>query len=188
MKPTFVLISVVDIPFFAFLLFDTCANTHYCFAYSFVLLLYYILFCSKIVHVLKDGVRYVSVEVNSIIILAMNKDGILSDDKLKMKESVQPNGQHGDDIIVIDSQSDENKAGAKTNIRDDLFKEHKEPVCRSRTVDNNVNDEETSIADDDSEADSNEFFLCESDNEQASASEVDTEVCGSNKLLNYFNI
>ena len=118
----------------------------------------------------------------------MNKDGILSDDELKKMESVQPNGQHGDDIIVIDSQSDENKAGAKTNIRDDLFKEHKEPVCRSRTVDNNVNDEETSIADDDSEADSNEFFLCESDNEQASASEVDTEVCGSNKLLNYFNI
>jgi len=130
-------------------------------------------------------VRYVSVEVNSIIILAMNKDGILSDDKLKMTESVQPNGQHGDDIIVIDSQSDENKAGAKTNIRDDLFKEHKEPVCRSRTVDNNVNDEETSIADDDSEADSNEFFLCESDNEQASASEVDTEVCESNKPFQY---
>jgi len=105
----------------------------------------------------------------------MNKDGILSDDELKKMESVQPNGQHGDvDIIIIDSQNDENKAGAKTNIRDDLFKEHKEPVCR--TVDNNVNDEETSITDDDSEADSYEFFLRESDNEQASASEVDTEV------------
>jgi len=101
----------------------------------------------------------------------MNKDGILSDDELKKMESVQPNGQHGDvDIIIIDSQNDENKAGAKTNIRDDLFKEHKEPVCR--TVDNNVNDEETSITDDDSEADSYEFFLRESDNEQASASEV----------------
>ncbi|PUZ38800.1 hypothetical protein GQ55_9G225000 [Panicum hallii var. hallii] len=105
----------------------------------------------------------------------MNKDGILSDGKLKKMESVQPNGQHGDDdIIIIDSQSDENKAGAKTNIRDDLYKEHKEPVCR--TVDNNVNDEETSITDDDSEADSYEFFLRESDNEQASASEIDTEV------------
>jgi len=114
----------------------------------------------------------------------MNKDGILSDDELKKMESVQPNGQHGDvDIIIIDSQNDENKAGAKTNIRDDLFKEHKEPVCR--TVDNNVNDEETSITDDDSEADSYEFFLRESDNEQASASEVDTEVCESNKQFQY---
>jgi len=154
----------------------------FCLFICFTFVLYFV--CSKIDHVRQDGMRYVYVEVNSIIILAMNKDGILSDDKLKMTESVQPNGQHGDvDIIIIDSQNDENKAGAKTNIRDDLFKEHKEPVCR--TVDNNVNDEETSITDDDSEADSYEFFLRESDNEQASASEVDTEVCESNKPFQY---
>ncbi|OEL21409.1 Protein CHROMATIN REMODELING 20 [Dichanthelium oligosanthes] len=128
----------------------------------------------KIAHVCKGGIRYVSVEVNDIIILDMDNDGILSDDKLKKMESVQPNGRLGDDdIIIIDSQSDENKVGAKTNISDGLSKEHKEPVYR--TMDNNVN-EETSITDDGSEADSYEFFLPESDNEQASASEEDTEV------------
>ncbi|CAN6288056.1 unnamed protein product [Urochloa humidicola] len=104
----------------------------------------------------------------------MDKDGILSDDKLKRMKSVQPNGQLGDeDIIVIDSQSDENRVGAKTNTRDDLFKEHEDPV--SRTMDNNVN-EETSITDDDSDADSYEFILHESDDEQASAIEEDSEV------------
>ncbi|CAN6293341.1 unnamed protein product [Urochloa humidicola] len=103
----------------------------------------------------------------------MDKDGVLSDDKLKKMESVQPNGQLGnDDIIIIDSQSDEYKVEAKTNTGD-LFEEHNEPV--SRTMDNNVN-EETSSTDEDSDADSYEFFLRESDNEQASASEEDTEV------------
>ncbi|RCV42654.1 hypothetical protein SEVIR_9G232600v4 [Setaria viridis] len=108
------------------------------------------------------------------MILCMNQDGILPDDKLKNMESVQTNGQLGDDdIIIIDSQSDENKVGAKSSIREDLFKEHKEPVCK--TMDNDVN-EETSITDDDSEADSFEFFVHESDNEQALGSEKDTEV------------
>lgn len=109
----------------------------------------------------------------------MNKDGILSD-KLKKMESVQPNGHLGDDdIIIIDSQSEEHKVGAKTNIRDDLYEEHKEPV-----MDNNVK-EETSITDDDSEADSYESFLRESDNEQASAYDEDTEVCESNTPFQY---
>lgn len=134
------------------------------------------LFCSKIVNVCKDGIIYVSVEVNDIIVLDMNEDGILSD-KLKKMESVKRNGQLGDDdIIIIDSQSDDHKVGAKTYIRDDLYEEHKEPV-----MDNNVN-KETSITDDNSEADSYESFLPESDNEQASAYDEDTEVCESNTL------
>ncbi|KAJ1295322.1 hypothetical protein BS78_01G215300 [Paspalum vaginatum] len=104
----------------------------------------------------------------------MNNDGMLSDEKLRKMESVQPNGQLGDDdIIVIDSQSDENKVGAETNITDCLIEEHKEPVCG--TMDNNAN-EEQSITDDDSEADSYESFLHESDNEQTSAHEEDAEV------------
>ena len=49
-------------------------------------------------------------------------------------------------------------------------------------MDNNAN-EETSITDDDSEADSYQFSLRESDNEQASASEEGTEVCESYKLF-----
>ncbi|XP_066370876.1 protein CHROMATIN REMODELING 20-like isoform X2 [Miscanthus floridulus] len=102
----------------------------------------------------------------------MNKDGILSDDKMARMESFQPNGQLVD-IIIIDSQSDENKIGVETSIRDSSLKEHKEPPCT--TMDNNAN-EETSITDDDSEADSYEFSLRESDNEQASASEEGTEV------------
>lgn len=109
----------------------------------------------------------------------MNKDGILSDDKLAKMESVQPNGQQVD-IIIIDSQSDENKIGVETSIRDSSLKEDKEPPCT--TMDNNTN-EETSITDDDSEADSYELSLQESDNEQASASEEGTEVCESCKLF-----
>lgn len=114
----------------------------------------------------------------------MNQDGILVDDNLKNMESVKTNGQLGDDdIIIIDSQSDENKDGAKISISDDLFKEHKEPGCK--TTDNDVN-EETSITDDDSEADSYEFFARESDNEQASGSEIDAEVCESNDLFQFY--
>lgn len=114
----------------------------------------------------------------------MNQDGILADDNLKNMESVKTNGQLGDDdIIIIDSQSDENKDGAKISISDDLFKKHKEPGCK--TTDNDVN-EETSITDDDSEADSYEFFVRESDNEQASGSEIDAEVCESNNLFQFY--
>lgn len=102
----------------------------------------------------------------------MDKDGILSDENLAKMESAQPNGQRVD-IIIIDSQSDENKIGVETSIRESSLKEHKEPP--RTTVDNNVN-EETSTTDDDSEANSYEFFVRESDNEQASASEEGTEV------------
>jgi len=114
----------------------------------------------------------------------MNKDGILSDDKMARMEYVQPNGQLVD-IIIIDSQSDENKIGVETSIRDSSLKEHKEPPCT--TMDNNAN-EETSITDDDSEANSYEFSLRESDNEQASASEEGTEVCESYKLFRYLSL
>jgi len=104
----------------------------------------------------------------------MNKDGILSDDKMAKMESVQPNGQLVD-IIIIDSQSDENKIGVdtSTSIGDSSLKEYKEPPCT--TMDNNAN-EETSITDDDTESDSYESSLRESDNEQASASVEGTEV------------
>jgi transcriptional regulator ATRX len=110
---------------------------------------------------------------------SMDKDGILSDENLAKMESAQPNGQRVD-IIIIDSQSDENKIGVETSIRESSLKEHKEPP--RTTVDNNVN-EETSTTDDDSEANSYEFFVRESDNEQASASEEGTEVCESYKLF-----
>ncbi|GJN20779.1 hypothetical protein PR202_gb08197 [Eleusine coracana subsp. coracana] len=98
----------------------------------------------------------------------MDKNGILSDDKIKNVQPVQANGQLGDeDVIIIDAESDENKVGAKS---DGLFKEHS-----SGTMDDGLH-EEASVSDDDSEIDSYESFLHESDNEQASASEEDIEV------------
>ncbi|XP_062205430.1 protein CHROMATIN REMODELING 20 [Phragmites australis] len=104
----------------------------------------------------------------------MDKNGILSDGKLKKMESVPPNGQlEDDDVMITESEWDETKAGAKSSIRDGLFKEHKEPECG--TMYDGVH-EEVSITDDVSETDSYEFFLRESDNEPASASEEDIEV------------
>ncbi|GJM84713.1 hypothetical protein PR202_ga00410 [Eleusine coracana subsp. coracana] len=98
----------------------------------------------------------------------MDKNGIVSDDKIKNVQPVQANGQLGDeDVIIIDAESDENKVGAKS---DGLSKEHS-----SGTMDDGLH-EEASVSDDDSEIDSYESFLHESDNEQASASEEDIEV------------
>ncbi|KAL6641027.1 hypothetical protein ACP70R_019208 [Stipagrostis hirtigluma subsp. patula] len=100
----------------------------------------------------------------------MDKNGLLSDDKLKKAEYVEPNGQlQDDDIIIIDSQKDENSVGAKTNATDGHIKE-----SECGTMDNGV-DEAASATDDDS-VDSYDSSLHESDSEQASASEEDIEV------------
>ncbi|TVU30471.1 hypothetical protein EJB05_22097, partial [Eragrostis curvula] len=132
------------------------------------------LFCRIIFHVCKDGTIYVSVSVNDIT-PGMDKNRISSDEKLKSMKSVQSNGQlrDDDDVIIIEAEWDKTKFGTKT---DGLVKEHKDPGHGTMDdVDDGVH-EEASVSDDDSEVDSYEFFLRESDNEEASASEEDIEV------------
>ncbi|KAL6842436.1 hypothetical protein ACP4OV_027863 [Aristida adscensionis] len=100
----------------------------------------------------------------------MDMNGLESDEKLKKEESVQPNGQLEDDIIIVDPEKNGDTVGAETNIRDVLLKN---PKCG--TMDNGVH-EEASVTDYDSETNSDELSLDESDSAQASASEEEIEV------------
>ena len=107
-----------------------------------------------------------------------------SDAELEKMEAVHASGlPPGDDIVIIESEGDENKAGVETNIREDAFEEQKKHTCEK--TDTGVLEEEPTSNDDDSDSDLYGFFLRDSEDEQASESdaEKDIEVCASNYLF-----
>uniref|UniRef100_A0A452YC99 Uncharacterized protein n=1 Tax=Aegilops tauschii subsp. strangulata TaxID=200361 RepID=A0A452YC99_AEGTS len=113
----------------------------------------------------------------------MDVNGKLSDGDLKKTEALHSNGQPVDDVIIIESEGDENKVVVETNIIEGPFEEHKEHRCDK--TDNSAHEEASMSSDDDSDSDLY-GFLRESENEQTSESDVeetDIEVCASNYVL-----
>lgn len=113
----------------------------------------------------------------------MDVNGKLSDDDLKKMEAARSNGQPVDDILIIESERDDNEAVVETNTVEGPFEEHKERKCDK--MDNSVHEEASTSTDDDSDSDMY-GFLHESENEQTSESDVeekDIEVCASNYVL-----
>uniref|UniRef100_A0A0D9XKB5 Transcriptional regulator ATRX n=1 Tax=Leersia perrieri TaxID=77586 RepID=A0A0D9XKB5_9ORYZ len=98
----------------------------------------------------------------------MDDNKKLSDDKSKSMEPVHSNGQAGEnEIIIIEHESDENKSEVDT--RHGVCEAHK--VNGYGTTENGSH-EEASSTDDDSESDSYEYLLRESDNERTSESDA----------------
>jgi hypothetical protein len=94
--------------------------------------------------------------------------------------AVHSNGQPGDDVIITESEGDENKVGVETSIREGGLEEHTKHKCGK--TDSTVLEEESTSTDADSDSDLYGFYLRESENEQTSESdaEKDIEVCASN--------
>ncbi len=108
----------------------------------------------------------------------MDENRKLSDDMSKKMEPIHSNGEAGEDkTIIIEPESDANKLEVETDARHGICEAHK--VHEYGTMENDLH-EEASTTDDDSENDSYEYLLRESDNEQTSesdAGEGDNEVC-----------
>uniref|UniRef100_A0A452YC77 Uncharacterized protein n=1 Tax=Aegilops tauschii subsp. strangulata TaxID=200361 RepID=A0A452YC77_AEGTS len=100
----------------------------------------------------------------------MDVNGKLSDGDLKKTEALHSNGQPVDDVIIIESEGDENKVVVETNIIEGPFEEHKEHRCDK--TDNSAHEEASMSSDDDSDSDLY-GFLRESENEQTSESDVE---------------
>ncbi|XP_037405485.1 protein CHROMATIN REMODELING 20-like isoform X1 [Triticum dicoccoides] len=100
----------------------------------------------------------------------MDVNGKLSDGDLNKTEALHSNGQPVDDVIIIESEGDENKVVVETNIIEGPFEEHKEHRCGK--TDNSVHEEASTSTDDDSDSDLY-GFLRESENEQTSESDVE---------------
>lgn len=100
----------------------------------------------------------------------MDVNGKLSDVDLKKMDAVHSNGQPVDDILILESEGDENELVVETNTIEGPFEEHKEH--KSEKMDDSVHEEGSTSTDDDSDSDLY-GYLRESENEQTSESDVE---------------